>query len=226
MTKNLCCYVLACASICSAAQTTYIVNQTVGAGSVTGTITTDGNLGTLTTGDIVAFNITINDGSGTTQLVNTQATATIFGSGVTATPTGLFLNYTLNSGLLIEGINTPTAGNNTYVCWEGGTLSCTNGPTGIDLCRNCPNGSNAGAQILSQSGTQAIASAPATATPEPSTILLVGLGAGILGLNHRKLILQRLGRATKSYVHAHHVNPPDAGGQAPAIWRSSTTRPK
>jgi len=189
MTRNVLSYALAWASLCCAGPITYNVNQTVGAGSVTGTITTDGNSGTLGSGDITGFNITVSNGSSMIQLTSPTDAATVFGSGLSATSTGLFLDYTQNSGLLIEGVNTPTTGNNTFVCWEGGTLNCTNGPTGIDICVDCSNGSNAGAVILDQSGVQEIAST--TLTPEPSSLLLVGLGAGVLGYGRRKSITQR-----------------------------------
>jgi hypothetical protein len=38
----------------------YNVDRTVGMGSVTGTITTDGNTGTLGLGDFLAWNLTLN----------------------------------------------------------------------------------------------------------------------------------------------------------------------
>src|SRR5436309_15106863 len=104
MMKSLLC-VLACVSVCSAGPIVYTVNQTVGLGSVTGTITTDGNLGTLGGVDISAFNLNISDGNGTIQLVNPQSGATTFGSGLSATLTGLFFNYSLNAAFLIEGSN-------------------------------------------------------------------------------------------------------------------------
>lgn len=195
MTKSLVGCVLAFAVVCSAGPITYTVSQTVGLGGVTGTITTDGNLGTLTSGDISAFDLTISDGSGTVELVNPQDTERVLGttSGLSATLTGLFFNYSVASGFVFEGTDTPTLGNNSFVCWEGGSFNCTGGPNGIDICRNCANGTNVGAVTLVQSGTQQIASSSSTATvtPEPSSLLLVGLGAGVLGYSRRKLILQR-----------------------------------
>lgn len=191
MTRSLLCCLLACASAVSAGPIIYTVNQTVGAGSVTGTITTDGTIGTLGSGNISAFDLMVSDGSGTVELINPQSNATVTNSALSATSTGLFFDYTQNAALLIEGVNLPAAGNNTYVCWEGGSFNCTNGPTGIDICRDCPNGSNAGAVTLIQSGTQQIASTDAILTPEPSSLLLVGLGAGVLASRRRQSILLR-----------------------------------
>jgi hypothetical protein len=45
------------ASICGASPITYSVNQTVGAGSVSGFIETDGTIGTLTTANILNWNL-------------------------------------------------------------------------------------------------------------------------------------------------------------------------
>jgi hypothetical protein len=75
----------------------------LGAGSVARTITTDGNLGTLATGDISAFNLNVSDGNGTIDLVSALDTEEVLGtiSGLSATSTGLFFNYSLNAGFLI-----------------------------------------------------------------------------------------------------------------------------
>jgi hypothetical protein len=45
--------------------TLYNVNDTVGAGSVTGTIGTDGHVGALALGDITSWDLVLNDGSNT-----------------------------------------------------------------------------------------------------------------------------------------------------------------
>jgi hypothetical protein len=169
------------------------VNQAVGVGSVAGTITTDGTVGTtLTTADITAWNLTIGSGAGTIQLLNTQASAhmQVFGTGLTATSTGLFFNYSLDASFFLVELSSSTPGNNSYVCWEA-NVNCTGGPAGIDVCVNCPNGFNTGAAILTQSGTQQIASAGATTIPEPSSLLLVGLGAGAVGYGRKKSWFQR-----------------------------------
>ena len=45
------------------ADITYAVDETVGAGSATGFITTDGTIGILDTADILNWNLTLNDGT-------------------------------------------------------------------------------------------------------------------------------------------------------------------
>jgi PEP-CTERM motif len=52
-------------SLCRAAPITYNVDQTIGAGSVTGTVETDGTIGILNANNFVDFNLLLNDGTNT-----------------------------------------------------------------------------------------------------------------------------------------------------------------
>ena len=76
----------------------YTVNQTVGIGSMTGTITTDGTIGTLTTADTIGWNLTITDG--TTTLLLTPSDSFVFdsGSALSATATAFIWNYSIGPG--------------------------------------------------------------------------------------------------------------------------------
>jgi hypothetical protein len=80
----------------------YTVNQTVGIGSMTGTITTDGTIGTLTTADTIGWNLTITDG--TTTLLLTPSDSFVFdsGSALSATATALIWNYSIGPGTAEE----------------------------------------------------------------------------------------------------------------------------
>ncbi len=55
----------------ASANIVYNVDRTVGMGSVTGTITTDGNTGTLGLGDFLAWNLTLK-GVGASYAINNQ----------------------------------------------------------------------------------------------------------------------------------------------------------
>ena len=66
---------------------TYDINRTVGSGSVVGTITTDGTLGTIGEASIVGFSLLLNDGidsatisSATGAIVNTTGTSELSAS--------------------------------------------------------------------------------------------------------------------------------------------------
>jgi hypothetical protein len=90
-----------------AADITYNVDETVGSdqgvnGSVTGTITTDGNLGILGTADILDWNLTLNDGTNPTfdlegPLSGDNSQAIVDGSDLTAVDTAteayLYFNF-------------------------------------------------------------------------------------------------------------------------------------
>src|ERR1700676_1767547 len=68
--------------------TLYNVNDTVGAGSVTGTIQTDGDIGVFTTADIINWNLHLSDGTNTFDLVGPPSAsdaAAVVGTSFTAT---------------------------------------------------------------------------------------------------------------------------------------------
>jgi hypothetical protein len=80
----------------------YNVDRTVGMGSVTGTITTDGNSGTLGLGDFLAWNLTLN-GVGASYTIN-STDSVIWGDpfgDVTATATDLYFNFSGSAGDII-----------------------------------------------------------------------------------------------------------------------------
>jgi hypothetical protein len=91
----------------SAHATEYTLNQAIGAGGVTGTISTDGQLGSLVTADITDWNITINDGTSTFNLlgplsVGANSQIELWG-GLTATLTDLEFDFSQSAdGLLIQ----------------------------------------------------------------------------------------------------------------------------
>lgn len=86
----------------------YSLNHAVGAGSVTGTITTDGTLGVLSAGNLVDWDIVIFDGSSSFNLLGPQSgsnSALYFaGSSLSSTLTDLLWDYSNPNyaGLLIQ----------------------------------------------------------------------------------------------------------------------------
>jgi hypothetical protein len=113
------------ASQASAVSITYNVNDAVGTGTLVGSITTDGTLGTLASGSVLAWNLTMTNGTFSSTLTNGNSyldTDTFGGSaGLNATATGLFFDFYSPYGYagffghhLAHGI----------VCMVGSSYSC------------------------------------------------------------------------------------------------------
>lgn len=153
--------------------TVYTANRTVGTGSLSLSITTDGALGVLSTGDILDWNITMTEGSDTFTLQgasgSNNSTALLYGSGLSATATQLLYDYNSGYGFLL--IQSPNSGSGqTFWCVQGNGCYNFDGPgEAID-----PHTSfNFTSQAYSD--VQAIASV-AGAVPEPSTWAMMMLG--------------------------------------------------
>jgi hypothetical protein len=161
---------------------TYDVNQTIGSGSVTGSITTDGTIGALTAADVIGWNLHLNDGTQTGDLVSgaNGAFVVVEGSALAASLTALTYNYNFASGtdFYFGDTNSPFDGELCYTsysnCW---------GPTGVGLYNVHEDGLSV---FISQTGTQTIASV--SAVPEPATLVLFGAGlAGLAAFRRRRL---------------------------------------
>jgi hypothetical protein len=94
--------------------TVYEINLTVGAGSVTGVIETDGVKGELSQSDIVDWNLLINNGANSFNLLGplsgNNSQGLVSGPGFTATPTGLFVDFSQRPFALFQS---PFAGSGT-----------------------------------------------------------------------------------------------------------------
>lgn len=148
---------------------TYTVNDNFPSFTAQGTITTDGNLGTLTTADILSFDLSLTVGFVSSSFTSGgNFVPDISGSDLTATATGLF--YDFGGPLSFFNLGSPTDA--TFLCFGNDSGCVTNGGTGITAAISGLIG-----QSPAQSGVVEIASvAP---VPEPSTIAL--LGSGLLG---------------------------------------------
>ena len=82
---------------CVAGDITYGVDQTVGIGSVTGFIETDGTIGVLSTGNILDWNLLLNDGSTTFDLLGPLSGSNsqfgVSGSELSASATQILFDF-------------------------------------------------------------------------------------------------------------------------------------
>jgi hypothetical protein len=167
----------------SASATVYSVDGTVGAGGVTGFIQTDGTVGTLSDANIQDWNLVIStDATHSLDLLGplsgNNSQEGIFGSGLSATATGLFFDFSLPSSnyLLIQN---PVLGSGTnFICLNGCAASVG---IGVGDFRATSDSLEGDVQI------------GAATTPLPAALPLFGTGLGALALfassrKRRKLI--------------------------------------
>lgn len=174
---------------------TYSVNRTIGAGSVTGYIETDGTLGLLSSGNITDWAFTLsapNLAGGSPDLIEfaTPPQLTVIsGLGTTATASQILFDFNIGGSFIgFQGAST------NFWCLD--TLGlCTE--TGEHIGRNNIDGSNA--QSAYYDGQVVIASV--SVIPLPIGLPLFAGGLGLLGLMHvrskRKALVAESHRETR-----------------------------
>ncbi len=161
----------------ASANIVYTVDQTIGAGSVTGTITTDGATGVLGVSDILEWNLELQGVGASYDLTSTSSIAEkhVIGNDLTATTTNMYFNFSGTVGdqfLLQDG----PEGGQTYWCNSVGTTSCYPGKSVVPVFYTDPS-----SQFdMTASGNQIIASVSST-IPEPSTWAMLLAGFAALG---------------------------------------------
>jgi hypothetical protein len=162
---------LSCAVV-QAAPLTYLVNQTIGKGSVIGFIETDGSMGVLAAGNFVDWNLLLSDGTNTFRLTgplsgnNSQVVVT--GTDVGAFNNFLFFNFSgIDKGTLLFSQGSLSRApyycdsSQPYICIPGETVDPFDGYQNVRLHGNVVIGT-------------------LDAAPEPGTFGLLLLGCGWL----------------------------------------------
>ena len=164
---------------------TYNVTRVIGSGTVTGTITTDGNTGVLTSADITGWNLTLFDGTNTFVLSGPPLDQVIVvGSDLTATSTQLLFDFSGSDGGLFGLQQGLFSGFHYYCASAVGNIDCLPGESVVPI-----SVFQTGWQNVPRTGNLVIGQVPTTsAVPEPGSLAL--LGSGILtafGVLRRRL---------------------------------------
>jgi hypothetical protein len=177
----------------SAADITYNVDQTIGAGSVIGFIDTDGTLGTLGSGDIADWNLEVSDGSTSFDLLGPfeagwNSSVSTNGSNLSATALQLTFDFSADDFgyLLFQDLNQ----GGQFYCAQDGSLLCYNPcPPAYGAC---PAGeglnpiNNDGPDQYNSIDTPTVIGT-SSAAPEPTTLVLMIAGLGLSLMAKRKV---------------------------------------
>ena len=163
---------------------TFNVSRSIGSGGVTGTIDTDNTIGTLSQSNITNWNLLLNDGTGTFNLLGPLSGANsqllILGNSFSATAKDLLFNFTGSNNDLVLFQNPTTGSSQNAWCIKNGQCGDF-GPGEVVLL------TLANLQSSSRSGLTSIAttSSGSQAVPEPFTIIGTLVG-GTAALRMRK----------------------------------------
>ncbi len=163
----------------SASSIRYDIDESFQSVTEVGTITTDGATGVLTGSDILGFDIVVTDADGSARITGILGSATVNGTDLLATASGLYFDFNAAAGEYFDLSNFSGA---TQVCFG----ACVN-PYATRLAAFVKNGSVI--ESAPRLGVEEIAS-PETvaATPEPSGLALLGTGVlGVAGVVRRRV---------------------------------------
>lgn len=171
----------------------YDVNRTIGEGTVTGFIETDGTMGVLSQTNIEVWSITLfapdlNLGNPVT-FDSASGSAFIGGTATTATSTGLEYDFSITGTnffmLMSDTVIIPGGTTSYFWCLE--TINCSDGPDLAEQIGHATSGSSVVDEFQQYTNQDRIVFANATVVPVPAAVWLFGSGLiGLVGFARRK----------------------------------------
>jgi stress response protein SCP2 len=158
----------------------YSVDLAVGVGNATGTITTDGTIGTLGTANIVAWDLTLNDGTSTVELTDSNSETQVIAGDLTASSLGLFFNFSNDDFGQFDFFNQTSEPNYGTICIETDN-NCGGDSSSMVLLDLNEDGLSVDSELA---GIEQIASA----VPEPNSAVLWLAGIAVMIPIRRRLI--------------------------------------
>ncbi len=165
----------------------YDLDRTIGAGSVTGTITTDGTLGSLATSNFIDWELLISDGAGSFTLFGPGTAAAnsnllLTSSSFIATLTDLIFDFDAPGIALFQNPSNGSGVN--WWCLDGTLANCAgtgDGSESVHVLSSTEYVLHSGEVTISTTSTNPVS------VSEPGPLALVGLGLLGLALSRRKV---------------------------------------
>jgi hypothetical protein len=177
------------ASTTAAEAATYVGSRSLGTGSISLSITTDGTLGSLTVGNISDWNIAVTANNPIESFTFTKANSIInsgLNGGLVASPTSLTFDFDLGTQSRLEFVEFPIPSFYHYYCVETKGY-CTGRVTGGgESIESSTDFQGIYVEPRSGIGTLGTASEVSAAVPEPANWAMMLIGFGMVGFAMRK----------------------------------------